>query len=174
MASGFPSGIPGPPFWLPSLWKVIYSVSLVQNICFPISYQSPLQSTSLSVLVIPPKHHPLGGSNTPHSPWISPLILTEEMPRVDTPRMRQVEDFICSLQLHLLWVAFSGSSIPFPIKLNSLLTGVPHGNGVDGIRRDSSLLLPSHPTITGHCSVNQLVMEFELSESAQCTLFICF
>lgn len=63
----------------------------------------------------------------------------------------QVEDFICFLQLHLLWVAFSSSSIPFPIKLNSLLTGVPHGNGVDGIRRDSSL--PLHPPYNNHRSL---------------------
>lgn len=141
----FPSGIPRLPFLAAFTLSEgsFIALSSAGKIGFPFSYQSPLQLTSLSVLVIPPKHHPLGASDSPHAPWISPLILTEEMPRVDTLRTRQVEDFICFLQLHLLWVAFSVPSILFPIKLNSLLTGVPHCNGVDGIRRDSSLCLPS-------------------------------
>lgn len=69
------------------------------------------------------------------------LIPAEGMLVVGHPE-KEAEDFICFLQLHLLWAAFSASSIPFPIKLNSLLTGLACGDGADGIHRGSSPLSP--------------------------------
>lgn len=128
------------PCWPPSLLNVIcFGRSLSHFLCnlWPTFHQ-----LCLLLSVILPKYCPHGTTTSPefHGSYA-------DSNRGDAEGWTpwegvQVEDFICFLQLHLLWAAFSDSSIPFPIKLNSLLTGVACGDGVDGIHRGSSPLSP--------------------------------
>lgn len=128
------------PCWPPFLLNVIWlgrSLSHFLSNLWPTFHQF-----SLLLSVILPKYCPKG-PETSHEFHGSYADSNRGDANGWTPwEGGQVEDFICFLQLHLLWAAFSGSSIPFPIKLNSLLTGLACGDGADGIHRGFSPLSP--------------------------------
>lgn len=69
------------------------------------------------------------------------------------PLSPQNEDFICFLQLHLTFSPppllswFQVPSIPFPIKLNSLLTGVRRSHEADRIRTQHFLSANNHRSL---------------------------